>query len=88
MLHESIAKVTSKRAHFVRQQEIRPRAPPTRRSERLLWLRQNLFSSPLSSLATLLSVAVIVAFLPPLVEWAVRDAVWVSTSRDDCVGLG
>jgi general L-amino acid transport system permease protein len=40
------------------------------------WLRENLFSSPLNALATLLVLFFLWKTLPPLIDWAFLDAVW------------
>ena len=40
------------------------------------WLRENLFSSPLNSVLTLISFGLIVLVVPPLVRWGILNAVW------------
>ncbi len=62
--------------------------PPRRRVGPLAWLRANLFSSPANSALTLAALFLLWHTLPPLIEWAVIDADWVGTSRDDCTGGG
>ena len=52
------------------------------------WLQRNLFSSPLNSLLTLLSVYLLYLTIPPLVQWAFIDANWSGESRTDCSGEG
>ena len=52
------------------------------------WLRANLFSSLTNALLTLVGIALVVAMVPPLVRWAVLDAVWTGESRDDCLAPG
>ncbi len=48
------------------------------------WLRKNLFSSALNTLLTLAAAYLLWRAIPPLVQWAVIDADWVGTSREDC----
>ena len=42
------------------------------------WLRANLFSSPLNTVLTLLSLGLLYLILPPLIRWGVLNAVWVN----------
>jgi general L-amino acid transport system permease protein len=42
----------------------------------LAWVRENLFSSPLNIALTILSVLLIYAIIPPLIEWAIVAATW------------
>ena len=48
------------------------------------WLRRNLFASPWSAFLTLLIVAIFVLVVPPLVRWALADAVFWGQSRQAC----
>jgi len=50
--------------------------PPTMRIGVLRWLKENLFSSVLNSLLTILAAILIIWFLVPTVNWAVLDATW------------
>lgn len=52
------------------------------------WVRQNLFSSPLNAVLTLLVLALLYAAAPPLIEWAFIDADWSGDSRADCAREG
>jgi His/Glu/Gln/Arg/opine family amino acid ABC transporter permease subunit len=52
------------------------RRPPITTVGPLGWLRANLFSSWVNSIATLLTAAVIVAFLWSMLTWSVRTAQW------------
>ncbi len=52
------------------------------------WLHQNLFSSVFNTLLTLGSLYLLYLLLPPLVQWAILDANWQGTTRDDCTGGG
>ena len=59
----------------------RPRVAPRSASE---WLRENLFSSPLNGLATILAVLFLAWALPPLVRWLFIDAAWSGADRTVC----
>jgi general L-amino acid transport system permease protein len=52
------------------------------------WLKGNLFSSPLNSLFTLISLFILYKIIPPAIEWAFIDATWVAETRDQCKGEG
>ena len=52
------------------------------------WLRQNLFSSPLNTLATLVGLYLIYLTLPPFLSWAIFDADWAGSSAEDCTSDG
>lgn len=65
-----------------------PLPPPARRVAPLLWLRRNLFGSPLDAALTLLILYGLWLVLVPLVEWAFVHAHWSGTRREDCVGGG
>jgi His/Glu/Gln/Arg/opine family amino acid ABC transporter permease subunit len=58
-----------------------PEPPPSRRPPittvgPLGWIRQNLFSSPVNSMATILTAAVVGWFLWKFLSWSVRSAQW------------
>jgi general L-amino acid transport system permease protein len=63
-------------------------APPRHAVGVLGWLRANLFSSVFNSILTLVSVALIAVAAPPVVRWALVDAVWVAPSGQACHGGG
>jgi general L-amino acid transport system permease protein len=48
------------------------------------WARENLFSSPLNAALTLISLAVLVLGLPPLIDWAIVKSVWNASSLQEC----
>ncbi len=58
--------------------------PPSMSSDALVWMRANLFSSPGSTLATLLIAAAIAYLLPTLIAWATTRAIWVATDGAAC----
>ncbi|MBN1563036.1 MAG: hypothetical protein JXA10_04310, partial [Anaerolineae bacterium] len=56
-------------------------APPSRRppitiTGPLGWFRENLFSSWINSIATVVMGGLIVAFIWAFLSWAIRDAQW------------
>lgn len=61
-------------------------APPLRRIGPIAWMRENLFSSPLNAVLTLLSLGALYLLLWPLIQFAVVDAVWTGTTREACLG--
>src|SRR5687768_1275716 len=62
--------------------------PPVTQVGLLAWLRQNLFSSPFNTILTLFCLWLLYQTVPPLVNWAILDANFAGTSREDCVGGG
>lgn len=52
----------------------------------IAWLRKNLFSSWFNTALTLLSLYVIWLVVPPLIDFAIIDAVWTGASREACLG--
>jgi len=50
----------------------------------LRWMKSNLFSSSLNTLLTIISLWIIYVSVPPFIQWALLDANWVGSSRDDC----
>ena len=50
----------------------------------IAWIRGNLFSSPLSALLTVLSVAFLAWFLPGVIRFLFIDAVWSGTNAEPC----
>ena len=58
--------------------------PPVRTTGPVGWAHQNLFSSPLNIVLTLLGLWLLYAIVPPAVEWAFIDSVWTADSRTEC----
>ena len=59
--------------------------PPLSEVGPLGWLRKNLFSSWLNSLMTLAAVGLLLAALPPVLNWGVFSANWVGQTKDACL---
>ena len=62
--------------------------PPSKVFGPVAWMRQNLFSSWLNTLLTLVSLYLIWLIVPPLLSWSIFDANWVGTTRADCTKEG
>ncbi len=48
------------------------------------WLRENLFSTPLNSLLTLVAIYFLWVTIPPLLDWVFFSADWSGSTREDC----
>ena len=48
------------------------------------WVKNNFFSTPGNLLLTLLSIALLVLTVPPLLRWGILDATWLGDSRGVC----
>ena len=70
--------------NFVRGQGIESQPPPRLVSGPLAWIRNNLVSSPLNAVLTLLALLLVYLIGPPLLKFLVLDAVWTGDSRDAC----
>ncbi|MBM7454284.1 general L-amino acid transport system permease protein [Oceanisphaera litoralis] len=64
------------------------RAAPLASSGLVGWLRTNLFSGPLNSIATLVGLYVLYLLLVPTLDWALLKADWIGSSREACVSGG
>ena len=72
---------------FVREENIPQAPPPLSTSGIIGWLRQNLFSSPLNAVLTILSFYILYTVLPPLIDWVFLTSVWTGDSNQDCKGI-
>src|SRR5712675_783874 len=62
--------------------------PPPAASGLFGWLRANLFSSVSNTILTLLAVALLAVTIPPVIRWALIDAVWSAPNSRACRGAG
>ena len=70
---------------FVRQSFVERSAPPRNLVGPGAWLRQNLFSSPLNSVITAVSVVAVAWVLWSALDWLLFDATFVGESREACL---
>jgi len=65
---------------------VTPRPPPHQPMPGPIeWLRENLFSTPLNAVLTLLALVLIWSIVAPFVQWALIDAAFEGKSREDCL---
>jgi general L-amino acid transport system permease protein len=62
--------------------------PPPATSGFIGWLRANLFSSVFNTVLTVLAVGFLAVTIPPLIRWALIDAVWTAPNSRACRGAG
>src|SRR6516162_2835072 len=60
--------------------------PPVASSGVIGWLRANLFNSVFNTILTVLAVYFLVVTIPPLLRWALIDAVWSAPNGQACRG--
>jgi len=53
-----------------------------------VWLKNNLFSTPLDTVATLLLGYILLTILPGVIDWLFLSANWTGDSQDACVNDG
>jgi general L-amino acid transport system permease protein len=68
---------------FVRTAMAPPEPPPPGERGVVKWLRENLFSTPLNALLTLVSLYVVYLMLRDLIPW-LMNSVWTATSLGEC----
>jgi len=75
---------TASSVAYLRSEEA-PRLPaPVTEVGIVAWVRTNLFSSPLNTAITIVSALFILWALPPVLNWAVFNAVWDGDNREVC----
>ncbi|HIQ37825.1 MAG TPA: amino acid ABC transporter permease [Desulfocapsa sulfexigens] len=52
------------------------------------WLRENLFSSTINTILTLVGMYLLYSLVPPVINWALFQADWVGTTKDACTSDG
>lgn len=62
------------------QQDIK--SPPVNNSGIIGWLRENLFSTYVSAILTLISLYFLYTIIPPLLDWFIIDATWSGTKEE------
>jgi general L-amino acid transport system permease protein len=68
---------------FVRSQMLPPQAPPITEAGAVKWLRENLFSSPLNTILTVLGIGAVLYLIQHIAPWLSRS-VWVAGSLSEC----
>jgi general L-amino acid transport system permease protein len=71
-------------AAYVADSRIPPSPPPAATTGAMGWAKANLFSGPLNSILTILSILIVIAVVPGLFRWAFLDAVFVADSLSEC----
>ncbi|HEX3416063.1 MAG TPA: amino acid ABC transporter permease, partial [Stellaceae bacterium] len=62
--------------------------PPPAAAGLFGWLRANLFSSVSNTILTVVAVALLAVTVPPVIRWALVDAVWSAPNSRACHGAG
>ena len=70
-------------AAYVRTEMLPPQDPPTRTSGAVLWVRENLFPTPLNSILTVLSLLVVYWVVSHTFGWIV-GGIWDANSLTEC----
>jgi general L-amino acid transport system permease protein len=76
---------TPRDAIYVRDSFAPPAPPPASEVGVYGWGRQRLFSSPLNSAITILTLLFLAWALPPVIRWLFIDAVWTGENREACL---
>ena len=63
-------------------------APPPRTTGMLGWLKANLFDGVTSTILTVACGALLAIAIPPVVRWALLDAIWHAPNGQACRGAG
>ena len=58
--------------------------PPISQTGFFGWIKENLFSSWINSLLTVLGLYVLYATVPPFIRWSIIDANWAGLTRESC----
>jgi general L-amino acid transport system permease protein len=70
---------------FVRTAPIEAMPAPLAMTGVIGWMRASLFSGPLNTVLTLLTLALIILIVPPLLDFMLLKAVWSGTDREACL---
>jgi general L-amino acid transport system permease protein len=62
--------------------------PPPRSTGVFGWLRTNLFNGVGNSILTLICIALLALIIPPVIRWALIDAIWSAPNGTACHGGG
>jgi general L-amino acid transport system permease protein len=70
---------------YVRAAPVEALPPPAATSGVIGWARASLFSSPANIILTILTAALIVWIVPPVIEFLFTHAVWSGADREACI---
>ena len=77
--------MTKQSLSFIREQMTPQREAPASTRGPVHWVKDHLFSSVTNTLLTLLGIYLIYLLVPPLIQFALVDAVWEGEDREACV---
>ncbi len=69
-------------------QQIEAKKAPKNNQGLIVWLKENLFSTPLNIFLTILGLWILYIIIPPFIQWAFIDATFVGTSKEQCTENG
>ncbi|WP_425356365.1 amino acid ABC transporter permease [Xaviernesmea rhizosphaerae] len=81
---ESLSPNMTTELGYVRQTFLPQQPAPKAKSTTLSWIRDNLFPSVGNSILTLIALALLVRYLPGLIDWLFVSAQWTGTDRAAC----
>lgn len=70
--------------HFVAKEDLPARPAPSNTTGFVGWARANLFSSPMNTVLTVLSLLFLASALPGLIDWLILKSVWNASSLKEC----
>ncbi|RUM95518.1 amino acid ABC transporter permease [Pseudaminobacter arsenicus] len=69
---------------YVRTEMVNAQAAPASERGVVKWLRENLVATPMDAILTIISIALLVYFLPSALRWLFIDAQWSGSDRSFC----
>jgi general L-amino acid transport system permease protein len=70
---------------YLQQTQVDQMPPPILARGPFAWIRANLLSSPLNVALTLVALYLVYLIFPPLIKFALIDAVWTGNDREACL---
>lgn len=80
-----MGEITQNTVSFLRREPVAASRPPAMQRGVLGWLRTHIFSSPLNSFLTLISIGLIAWLLPPFLNFTIFHATWTGSDRLACI---
>ena len=84
----AVERESAQQLAYMRREEEPVLAPPRSEVGAVGWMRANLFSSVTNSILTILGILLVIWIVPPIIQWALIDAVWVGDGREACIVPG